>query len=368
MLKKRIIAFVLSAAIGVALAFGINAAFPSVFTDGSIKEGMCYETTGVCPDAIVASVDGVPVPADLYFYFLCYESADIDAMLQYYTGGSIDWDMELTEGQTIKDLVKEGALALVQQQMGIEAMAKRYGVTLSDAELSELAAIREQTVEAVGGEEAYLAEIDKMGLREETYDRLVSSSYLYNSLGILCDTPDSELYADADTLMQYAQGQGYITADHILIKTVDDSYQPLDEETVAAQKALAEDILSQLQSGDGSYEAFAALADEYSEDPGRLTNPTGYTFTTGEMVEEFDTAARALAEGETSGIVESAYGYHIIYRLPLSETAVETVRTAYFDEVVREYVAGCKVTTSSVANGMNPQSAYEAMQAAQANG
>ena len=368
MLKKRIIALVLSAAIGVALAFGIDAAFPSAFTDGSIKEGLCYETTGVCPDAVVASVDGASVPADLYFYFLCYESADIDAMLQYYMGGSIEWDMELTEGETIRDIVKQGALALAQQQMGIEAMAKQYGVTLSDSELDELAEMRAQSVEAVGGEEAYLAEIDKMGLREETYDRLVSSNYLYNNLSILCDTPGSALYADSGTLMAYADEQGYITADHILIKTVDDQMQPLDDETIAAQKALAEDILSQLKAGDGSYEAFAALADQYSEDPGRLTNPTGYTFTAGEMVEEFDTAARALAEGETSGIVESSYGYHIIYRLPLPETAAETVRAAYFDEVVREYITGCEITTSPVVDSMDPQAVYEAMQTAQANG
>ena len=368
MLKKRIIAFVLSAAIGVALAFGINAAFPSTFSGGSIREGLCYETTGVCPDAIVASVDGVPVPADLYFYFLCYEASDINSMLQYYMGGGIDWDMELTEGQTIRDIAKQGALALAQQQIGIEAMAKQYGVTLSDTELSELAAVRAQTVESVGGEEAYLAEIGKMGLREETYDRLISSSYLYNSLGILYDTPGSELYADTDTLMAYADEQGYIAADHILIKTVDDQKQPLDEEAIAAQKALAEEVLSKLQASDGSYAAFAALADEYSEDPGRLTNPTGYTFKTGEMVEQFDTAARALSEGETSGIVESSYGYHIIYRLPLSETAVETVRTAYFDEVVRAYIAGCTAVTSNTADSMDPQAVYEAVQSAQANG
>lgn len=368
MLKKRLIAFVLSAAIGVALAFGISAAFPPVFTDGSIQEGLCYETTGVCPDAIVATVDGTPVPADLYFYFLCYEGSEINSMLQYYMGGNVDWDMELGEGRTIRDIAKDGALALTQQQLGIENMAKQYGVTLSDTELSELAAIREQTVEAVGGEEAYLAEIDKMGLREETYDRLLGSSYLYNSLGILYDTSDSPLYADADTLMAYAQEQGYIAADHILIKTVDDQMQPLDEETAAAQKALAEDILSQLQVGDGSYEAFAALADKYSEDPGRLANPTGYTFTTGEMVEEFDTAARALAEGETSGLVESSYGYHIIYRLPLTDSAVETVRNAYFDELVSEYIAASKAVTSPVAGSMDPQAAYEAMLAAQTNG
>ena len=252
MLKKRIIALVLSAAIGVALAFGINAAFPSVFSDGSTKSGLCYETTGVCPDAIVASVDGIGVPADLYFYALCYESSNMDQMLRYYTGSGIDWEMELDAEQSIKDMVKDGAKEILRQQIGIEAMAKQYGVTLSDAELDALAEIHAQTVETVGGEEAYLAEIDKMGLREETYDRLLSSSYLYGSLGVLYDTPGSALYADTAALMRYAAGQGYITADHILIKTVDDQMQPLDDETIAAQKALAEDILSQLKAGDGS--------------------------------------------------------------------------------------------------------------------
>ena len=367
MLKKRIIAFSLSAAIVAVLTLGINVAFPPVFTNGSSKEGLCYETTGVCPDAIVASVDGVGVPADLYFYFLCYEGSEINSMLQYYMGG-IEWDMELGEGQTIRDIVKEGALALTQQQIGIEAMAKQYGVTLSDSELDELAAIRAKTVEAVGGEEAYLAEIEKMGLREETYDRLISSSYLYNGLANLYTTQGSTLYADTDTLLAYADEHGYIAADHILIKTVDDQMQPLDEETVRAHKELAEDILSQLKAGDGSYKTFAALADKYSEDPGRLTNPTGYTFTTGEMVEEFDTAARALAEGEMSGIVESSYGYHIIYRLPLSETAVETVRSAYFDEFVRTYITGCETVTSPAADSMDPQAAYEAMLSAQGIG
>ena len=368
MLKKRIIAFVLSAAIGVALAFGINAAFPPIFSDGSIKEGLCYETTGVSPDTIVATVNGIGVPADIYFYFLAYESSDMDTMLRYYTGSGIQWDMELTEGQTMKDMVKQGTLSLVQQQMGIEAMAKQYGVTLSDTELEELAAARTQTIENVGGEEAYRAEIDKMGLREEAYDRLVSNSYLYNSLGVLYSTPGSALYADADTLMAYAQEQGYVTADHILIKTVDDQMQPLDTQTLAAQKALAEDVLAQLQAGDGSYDSFSRLADQYSEDPGRLANPTGYTFTTGEMVEEFDTAARALAEGEMSGIVESTYGYHILYRLPLPETAVETVRSAYFDKIVSEYIAGCEIVAGPAADSMDPQTAYEAMLAAQENG
>ena len=368
MLKKRIIAFLIAAAATAVLTLGITAAFPPVFSDGSVKEGLCFETTGICPDTVVASVDGVGVPADMYFYMLCTQSADMDNMLRYYTGAPIDWTMELGEGQSIKALVKEGALSLARQQLALEKMAKEYGVTLTENDLAAMADSRAKAVESLGSEEAYLAELNKMGLREETYVRLVGDGYLYNGLAALSTTQGSALCADTDTLMAYAAEQGYITADHILLKTVDDQMQPLDAEAVAAQKALAEDIAAKLAAGDHSHDTFAALADQYGEDPGRLANPNGYTFTYGEMVQEFDDAARALAEGEISGVVESVYGYHILYRLPLDANAAEMVRQAYFEGIVTDYIESCEAVVSPEADSMDPQVVYEAMVAAQTNG
>ena len=63
------------------------------------------------------------------------------------------------------------------------------------------------------------------------------------------------------------------------------------DEQKAEKKALAEELVEKLNSytGDDIASYFAELADQYSEDPGRESHPTGYTFTTGSMVQEFKT-------------------------------------------------------------------------------
>ncbi len=92
-----------------------------------------------------------------------------------------------------------------------------------------------------------------------------------------------------------------IRASHILLNT-----EGQDEATVRAQ---AEDLLAQLEAGAD----FATLATTHSEDPGTAVNGGDLDyFGRGRMVPEFETAAFALDVGETSGIVQTQYGFHII--------------------------------------------------------
>ncbi|MGC8775466.1 MAG: foldase protein PrsA [Chlorobaculum sp.] len=68
-------------------------------------------------------------------------------------------------------------------------------------------------------------------------------------------------------------------------------------------------VQQQLEAG-GS---FAALAREYSDDPGSREKGGDLGFTRkGELVPSFEDAASALKPGQISGIVESRFGYHII--------------------------------------------------------
>lgn len=83
-------------------------------------------------------------------------------------------------------------------------------------------------------------------------------------------------------------------------------------------RAKAEDVLRRIRAG----EDFAALAKEFSTDPGSKDKggDLGW-FGHGQMIPEFEKAAFALQPGQVSDVVESQYGYHII---KLDEKRTET--------------------------------------------
>lgn len=107
---------------------------------------------------------------------------------------------------------------------------------------------------------------------------------------------------------------GDISCKHILItpEVTDDMTD--DEKTKAEKEALdlAKSIIKKLNNG----ENFDDLAKEYSQDESNASEggDLGY-FNTGEMVEEFETAAYALKVGKyTTTPVKTEFGYHIILK------------------------------------------------------
>ena len=373
MLKKRILSFLGAAAVTAALTFAVVSVSPSNgFTSGSLQEGMSYDTCGVSPDAVVASVDGNGATADLITYWIGYNATYLNSYMQYYGGGALDWDYVMSDGTAMPDYVKNDVLTTVKQELVIENLAEKYGVELTDEQLSAMESDEQGFIEQYGGEEGFDAELAKLGLRRETYERITRTNYLYQDLYKLYLTEGSALYASNEDLAAYAAAQGYITADHILLTTVDTATgEALSDEQKAEKKALAEELAEKLKNytGDDLASYFAELADEYSEDPGRASYPTGYTFTTGSMVQEFEDAAYALDEGAVSDIVESKFGYHILLRLPLDKTAAaETVREDYFSNFIDEQMDKAKTATSAEYDKLDAKALYEAIVAAQAEG
>jgi peptidyl-prolyl cis-trans isomerase D len=110
---------------------------------------------------------------------------------------------------------------------------------------------------------------------------------------------------------------------HILIKS--------DSSNDATAKSKAENILKQIQSGGD----FAKLAKDNSQDPGSAQNggELGW-IVKGQTVPEFEKAAFSLQPGQTSGLIKTMYGYHI-----LQVEQHENAHLQPFDEVKAQLAA-----------------------------
>ena len=102
-----------------------------------------------------------------------------------------------------------------------------------------------------------------------------------------------------------------VSVRHILIKTPAPGPDgKVDEAALKAAREKAESVLKQVQAGG----KFADLAKKYSEDPGSKDNGGSLNWIQrGQTVPEFEQAAFSLPKGQTSGLVRSTFGFHIIH-------------------------------------------------------
>jgi len=101
-----------------------------------------------------------------------------------------------------------------------------------------------------------------------------------------------------------------VKVSHILIKTpLPGPDGKVDEKGAAEAQRRAEDLLKQIKSG----AKFEDLAKKYSEDPGSAKEGGSLGWIgRGQTVPEFEKTAFSLAKGQTSDLVKSSYGFHII--------------------------------------------------------
>ena len=130
---------------------------------------------------------------------------------------------------------------------------------------------------------------------------------------------DAQAYYNAH-LDQYKTPEQVKTR-HILITVP----KGADAKTDAAAKAKAEDVLKQVKAGGN----FAALAKKYSDDPGSKDQGGELPMiATSSLDPAYGQAAMALNSGQTSGLVRSSFGYHII-----QTEAKDTAHVKTFAEV-----------------------------------
>ena len=198
----------------------------------------------------------------------------------------------------LKEFFEREARVLAERQLLMD-IAGQVGIRVSHDEVE--AAFLEQANSA-GGEETYMDMLESQGLsldfiKERIRRNITIQRYIQMELGT--DFPVTE--QEVETV--YLQDKT-ATVRHILLRT---EGKTIDERREIRTRM--EDILTRARAG----EDFAGLARTYSEDPtSKETGGLYEDFGRGDMMRAIEHAAFTVPPGEISGIIETAYGYHIL--------------------------------------------------------
>jgi len=267
------------------------------------------------PETVVMTLNGMDITWDIYFYWM---HRSVSLIEQYY--GELNWEEILESGVTVEEYVRESTESYIKQYWVWLAKAQELNLELDDDDYAELEKIYQEDIMSSGGDVALFEEFCAANfISEKMYNEMNINMIMTSKIFAHYFGEEGKDHPD-EAVQEYIDESGVMRAKHILFKTIDDGYMPYDEETVAAQKALADETLEKILACTTQEEMLALFDElmfELTEDPGIEGFPDGYYFVEGEMEENFHAGAAALEVNEVSELVESFFGYHIILRLPI---------------------------------------------------
>lgn len=343
---------------------------PTVPADGNPDDVTCKGSYTAEDEAVVSAREKVVATAGEYeltlgqlqvYYWMEFRNF----MSQYGTYASyfgldvsqpLDTQMcsGLEEARTWQQFFLEGALNSWNNYRAMAAEADANGFELTEqqrAAIDNAAAELEEAAAANGFESGIAMLHSSLGAGAELEDYVYFMELYYKANGYYAQIAQSFEPTDEqldDYFEEHAEGYAAsgITKDtklvnvrHILVYPegadgTNLATQEFSEEAWAASEKKAQEILDQFLAGDKTEESFAALANEYSEDPGSNTNGGLYeNVSEGEMVAAFNDwcfdAARQVGD---TGIVKTNYGYHVMYFSGSQTTWQKYARNDYMVE------------------------------------
>ena len=279
---------------------------------------------------VLLTVDGREVPAWRYLYWLAYTCGQL---ADRYAAADLplDWDAPAETG-TLAESAKAQALADTALYATVENWAETYGCAPAETE----------------GE----SPLPDLGLSEAQMEELAAVGRQYAALRQLAQDPESPLAPEAADLTAYGRETGAVTLDRILVATGEDR-------TVARQEAEA--LFLQLNGAEDPAGTFSTLAAAGDDPAGPRTVLPG----DGTLDEALLEAAGTLAEGQTSGILESEEGFSILRRLALDTAALEE---RYFDDRLESAAAQAAVTVTAAYETLDPAAFWDALSLSRAEG
>jgi peptidyl-prolyl cis-trans isomerase D len=282
----------------------------------------------------------------------------IEEMEVFRTGGQYDFDRykevlsasrmaagDFEEGIRT-DLLLKRVMKLLGEfgRVSEREIEDRFQYEYGEVKFNYLALPAENFVDGVEvADERLTAFFEKNGSRYQTQPQVKVKyiSFPFTQAWLVAVTPE-EIEAYYQENQEQFQDPERRRARHILIRTPEDA----SPEVLAAKRQQIEDILAQAREG----EDFAKLAAQHSEDGSASDGGDLGFFGRGQMVQPFEEAAFRMAEGETSNVVTTRFGFHIIKLeqiLPARTKSLPEVSAGIADTLRRQ---GVKTSALKKAN------------------
>lgn len=229
----------------------------------------------------------------------------------------------------------------IESTLKYGAVGKAMEIELEEEAQSQVTQMTAYYAQQAGGLKAYKKFLAKCGTSIDFLNNLFEASAYQTKVQEKIDEELGDAEPTDEELKQYFK-ENYYRAKHILIEkeapeateedTAEEDTAEDAEATEATEATEAADTAAEpteaplygeesanalLERAKGG-ENFDEMIKKYSTDPGSESNPDGYVFKEGDMVDPFYEGVKSIEPGEFT-IAESDYGYHIIERLSLSE-------------------------------------------------
>lgn len=252
-----------------------------------------------------AVVNGQPVPMSDY-------QAELDQFQRQAGGQPDEKEMPALKRKILDNLI---AGKLLQQEV-----AKR-GIKVDDSEVNaQLDAVKKNTPPENFANYLKQMHMTEQELKDRFATQLAIRKMIETELAPKVVVSQEEVKAFYDGNPDVFKTPEMVRASHILVK--------VDPKATAEEKAKALEKIKGIQKRIQAGEDFAKVAQEVSDCPRKAQGGDLNFFQKGQMVPEFDKVAFSLKPGQTSDIVETEFGYHII-----KLTDQKAPGTMSFDEI-----------------------------------
>lgn len=260
----------------------------------ALTAGVLTGCSSMKADDVIVTVGDKTIQADMANFYIRYQQAIMETNYGSFMGGAAMWKQEVEKGKTYAESMKEDVAKSMGQMFLLENHMGEYEVTITEEEKAKIDDATENFLKANSDKAKKL-----ISASQETVARVMELLTIQNKMfeamtaDVNTEVSDDEA---AQKSMQYVKFAFATTDDEGKSKELNDAEK---EELKKSAEAFAE--------GAKTAEDFSAYATESGYKATDSTFDKESTSPDAAVIEAADT----LAEGETTGLIETTGGYYV---------------------------------------------------------